>query len=154
MVAYTDLNLSINPKIKEIEFNGHKIEVKSYVPVETKAGMVNLAVKGSLNEGTVNSILVDAYFHMFIVEFYTNIKFESNDPEDILSSYDELISNGLLDKILDAIPEEEYDYLINSLKEFERQIVSYSQSYANTSSNTTEELFKILTQIAQGPQQN
>lgn len=153
MVNFVDLNLSVNPQIKEIELGGQKIEVKSYIPVTAKAGIVNLAVRGSLSEGTVNSILVDAYFHMFIVEYYTNIKFESADAEDILLNYDKIISNGLLDRILDAIPEEEYDYLINSLKEFERQVVAYSQSYAGANSNT-EELFKVLSQFSEASKSN
>jgi len=153
MVSFADLNLSVNSQVKEIDFNGQKIEVKSYLPVTAKAGIINLAVRGSLSEGTVSSVLVDAYFHIFIVEYYTDIQFNTDDAEDILLNYDKIISNGLLDKILDAIPEEEYDYLLNSLKDFERQVVAYSQSYAGANSNT-EELFKVLSQFAQAQKSN
>jgi hypothetical protein len=130
MVNFGDLNLSVDVAFKEIDFKGQKILVKSYVSNSVKAGIINLAARGAFNEGVINTALVDAYIHMFIIEYYTDIKFGEEDSQDIISNYDKAITSGLLSAILEAIPEEEYDYIIDCLKDFERQLMSYSHSYA------------------------
>lgn len=140
MPKFKDLNLSVNLKTTELSFAGQKIEVKSYLAAEEKASIISLAVRGALYEGAVNDVLMDAYFHMFIVENYTDINFDDGSVDDILMNYDKIISTGLLDQILNAIPEEEYNYLADSLATLKQQVVAYTHSYAGSVSANQESL--------------
>jgi hypothetical protein len=151
MPNFEALNLAVNTATNEITFNNQKIQVKKYLPVETKAGIVNLAVRGSLLKGIVDEVLVDAYFHLFIVENYTDIIFDQSELSDILVNYDKIISSGLLDEILNAVPQEEYNYLIDCLGNFKEQMIKYSQSPAAANENS-EEYLKLLTQMSEKAQ--
>lgn len=138
MPKFQDLNLSISSEVKEIEFNGVKIEVKQYLPVEVKAGIVSLAIRGALLNGLVDEVLSSAYFHMFLVENYTNINFDEGEVTDILENFDKIFTSGLLDTIIDAIPREEYNYLSDSVNFFKEQVIAYSGSFASAASNASD----------------
>lgn len=138
MPKFEEFNLSPSSEVKEIEFNGVKIEVKQYLPVETKAGIVNLSVRGALVNGTIDEVLSSAYFHMFLIENYTNISFDEGEVSDILENFDKIFTSGLLDAIIDAIPREEYNYLSDTVSVFKDQVIAYSASFASAMSNTSE----------------
>ena len=89
-VKYSDLKIEKNSSTKEIEINGQKVFVKNYLEVDKKSSIVSLAVAGAVIEGCVHDILMDAYFHVMLVENYTDIEFEKNGIEDILKTFDEL----------------------------------------------------------------
>lgn len=148
MPQFKDFNLSVNAKKTELNFSGQKIQIKSYLGVEEKASIISLAVRGALYEGIVSEVLMDAYFHIFIIENYTDIVFEDSNVEDILINYDKIISNGLLDQILNSIPEEEYNYLIDSLNTFKQQVIEYSRSYAATMEQNQESI-KLIGQLVE-----
>jgi hypothetical protein len=151
MPKFEELNLSASSEVKEIEFNGIKIEVKQYLPVETKAGIVSLSVRGALVNGTVDEVLSSAYFHMFLVENYTNISFDEGEVSDILENFDKIFTSGLLDAIIDAIPREEYNYLSDSVNLFKDQVAAYSGSFASAFSNSSDFAQLMATSSAPKP---
>lgn len=53
-----------------------------------------------------NSLSVYLFFTMRLIDLYTDI--DVAEGEDIIKQYDELNENGLIDKIIAAIPESEY----------------------------------------------
>ena len=70
------------------------------------------------------------YFNLHLVYLYTDIVFTDEDREDEMKLYDELESSGLLERILDKIPDEEYNTLMDYLKAMRKEISSYKHSAA------------------------
>ena len=60
---------------------------------------------------------MDMYFHLYLVYLYTNLTFTEKQREDEFKLYDTLKSNGLMDAVITAIPEEEYKMLYDYLVE-------------------------------------
>ena len=127
-VSYLNLKLKVDNSIKKIE--NTEIEVLQYLPVEDKYDLINIALQKSRVEGKHNALLLDMYFHLFIVYMYTNISFTDKQKENEYKIYDTLKSNGLLDTILTYIPDEEYNelysFLIEDLEKREKYDLSIS----------------------------
>ena len=127
-VSYSNLKLKIDNSVKKIE--NTEIEVLQYLPIEDKYDLINIALQKSRVEGKYNPVLLDMYFHLFIVYMYTNISFTDKQKENEYKIYDTLKSNGLLDTILTYIPDEEYNelysFLIEDLEKREKYDLSIS----------------------------
>lgn len=113
-IKYSDLGIVINNEVKSIEINGHTINIKQYLPVDKKAGIINLATKGSVSEGVIDETLMEAYLHVFMVEHYTDIQFEDSDGFDVFDIYDQIHSSGVLDSIIKAMNPVEYEYIFDT----------------------------------------
>ena len=128
---YKDLNLHINNDTYFIEVQGKKINIKKYLPINDKKDLVEITLqKAEQADGTYNEILIDMYFNLHLVYLYTDIVFTDENREDEMKLYDELESSGLLERILDKIPDEEYNTLMDYLKAMRKEISSYKHSAA------------------------
>ena len=128
--TYAGMKLKINTQSKEIDFNGNKIEVLQYLPIEDKYDLVMITLQRCYEDGIYNPIKKDIYFHLFLVYMYTDIVFTEKQKENELKIYDTLESNGLMAEIIKAIPEEEYNLLFNYINE-----VIENKMYWNTSAS-------------------
>lgn len=117
-VTYTSLKIKTNTNVNIIDFNDAKIEVLQYLPMDDKYGLISITMQNSEENGVYNPTKVDMFFHLFLVYNYTNITFTEKQRENPSKLYDSLKSSGLLDKILEAIPEEEYNILYTYLEDF------------------------------------
>lgn len=115
--TYAGMKLKVNTQSKEIDFNGNKIEVLQYLPIEDKYDLVMITLQRCYEDGIYNPIKKDIYFHLFLVYMYTDIVFTEKQKENELKIYDTLESNGLMAEIIKAIPEEEYNLLFNYINE-------------------------------------
>lgn len=128
---YKDLNLHTDNDTYFIEVQGKKINIKKYLPINDKKDLVEITLqKAEQADGTYNEILIDMYFNLHLVYLYTDIVFTDEDREDEMKLYDELESSGLLERILDKIPDEEYNTLMDYLKAMRKEISSYKYSAA------------------------
>ncbi len=128
---YKDLNLHTDNDMYYIEVQGKKINIKKYLPINDKKDLVEITLqKAEQADGTYNEILIDVYFNLYLVYLYTDIVFTDEDREDEMKLYDELESSGILERILDKIPEEEYNVLMDYLKAMRKEISSYKHSAA------------------------
>ena len=128
---YKDLNLHTDNNMYYIEVQGKKINIKKYLPINDKKDLVEITLqKAEQADGTYNEILIDVYFNLYLVYLYTDIVFTDEDREDEMKLYDELESSGILERILDKIPEEEYNVLMDYLKAMRKEISSYKHSAA------------------------
>ena len=96
--------------------------------------------KAKDEHGLYNPILLDMYFHLYLVYMYANITFTDKQKEDELKLYDTLQSNGLLGKILVAIPEAEYNHLQEQIND----IVKYESKYKTTAGYFINSLFNDI----------
>lgn len=120
--------LNISKGIKVIKFGGDEISVKQYLPAKDKNSILEIAMQEA-DQGTIlNTFALDIIFHTYIVIKYTDIIFTNEEKEDIFDLYDKLESQGLIDLILSAIPEEEYNDLRKNLLEMVNNYVNYRNS--------------------------
>ena len=129
-ISFTKLGLKTNQDIKTIEYNGQNIEVKQYLPVNDKLGLISDVINSVADGNFANPIKVDIYTAIYIVETYTNLSFTDKQKEDICKVYDLLNGNGLLQAIIEAIPPQEYRDLesgiyrsINSIYEYKNSVL-------------------------------
>lgn len=139
-ISYTNLKLKINTEVNVFDFNGNQIEVLKYLPLEDKYDLINITLQSAKEEAIYNPVKLEAYFHLYILMMYTNINFTEKQKEDKIKLYDILKSNGLIDKVLANMEEDEYNFLCESLNQQERDILDYQNTVAGMISNIIENL--------------
>ena len=124
-LAFTKLGLKINDEIKTIEFNEQAIEVKQYLPVNEKLEVIAEVLNNSADDNNfANPVKVDVYTAIAVLEAYTNISFTEKQKENVTKLYDMVISTGLYNAIIEAIPNDEFislnDAIVNTINAFYR----------------------------------
>lgn len=108
-IEFKSLNLKRNDSIRVIKVNDNEIEVKQYLPIEDKIDLVQIALQQAETDFGYNAMLVDVYFYLYIVYFYSNIKFTDEEKAQPLELFDILSSNGVISAVAAAIPSEEFE---------------------------------------------
>lgn len=128
-IAMTKLGLIKNSKIKTIDFNNQKIEVKQYLPVEDKLNLISDIINSSVDENSFyNPCRLHIYQIVKMIIAYTNISFTDKQKEDIYKLYDLIAGSGLAAVVLNAIPADEYDFILEGTEETIQSIYSYRNS--------------------------
>lgn len=127
-LSFTKLGLKANQNIKTIEYSGQIIEVKQYLPVNDKLGLISDVINSAADGNFANPIKVDVYAAIYIIEAYTNLIFTDKQKEDICKIYDLINGNGLLEEIVSTIPEEEYGTLWSGIKRSINALYDYKNS--------------------------
>lgn len=122
-VAFTKLGLKVNADIKTIEFNEQTIEVKQYLPVNEKLDVITEVLNNSADDNNfANPVKVDVYTTIAVLEAYTNISFTEKQKENVTKLYDVVISTGLYNSVIEAIPDNEFGSLniaiVNTINAF------------------------------------
>lgn len=128
-LAFTKLSLKPNNEITIIEFNEQAIEVKQYLPVEEKLELIANVLELSHDQNNFsNPVKVSIYTALEIIEKYCNITFTDKQKETPGKIYDLIIGNGLFEQIKQAIPQVEYDSLINGIETTIVSVYNYRNS--------------------------
>ena len=128
-LAFSKLGLKVNNQVVNINYNEQTIEVKQYISVNDKLKLISDIINNTIDEHNFcNPVKVKVYLLIGIIENYTNISFTEKQKEDIVKLYDLIQSNGLFDKILEAIPAEEFNDLLNSTWDSIDAIYTYNNS--------------------------
>ena len=128
-LAFSKLGLKNNNQVININYNEQTIEVKQYISVNDKLKLISDIINNTVDEHSFcNPVKVKVYLLIGIVENYTNISFTEKQKEDIVKLYDLIQSNGLFDEILTAIPDEEFNDLLNSTWDSVDAIYTYRNS--------------------------
>ena len=116
-LAFSKLGLKINNQVININHNEQIIEVKQYISVNDKLKLINDVINNSYDEQNnfANPVKMKVYTGIGVIEYYTNINFTDKQKEDIVKLYDSFESNNLLNQIINAIPTQEYNDLIDSI---------------------------------------
>lgn len=108
-IEFKSLNLKRNDSIRVIKINDDEIEVKQYLPIEDKIDLVQIALQQAETDFGYNTMLVDVYFYLYIVYFYSNIQFTDEEKAQPLELFDILSSNDVISAVAAAIPSEEFE---------------------------------------------
>lgn len=144
-VSYANLKLKVDTSINTFDFEGNKIEVLKYLPIEDKYDLVMITLQKAFENGIYNAMKVDVFFHLHLVYMYTNLSFTDKQKENELKLYDTLKSNGFIDLLLETIEESEYNFLYECINE----IISDSLNYRNTAGAVIQSLINDLPKNAQ-----
>lgn len=128
-VPFTKLKLTKKDEVKEFVFNEQTIQVKQYLPINDKLQIITNAVNAAWDNNFVNPMKLEIFGALEIVYAYTNIGFTEKQKEDPAKLYDLLDSNGVLDKIAELIPEEEYGFILESIDETAYNLHEYQNSF-------------------------
>lgn len=145
-LAFNKLGLSKKQEVAQIQFGENVIEVTNYLEIATKSSLINAAVRGAVIDGVVDEVLLDAYLHLFIVEYYTNITFTPKQRENLLDTFDIIESNGLFDIVLTAMQPGEYEYLFGMAKKLMNNLNEYNRSMVSITGNAEEIISRIVGQ--------
>lgn len=124
-VPYSKLGLKVNTNTKSFTFNEQEIEVLQYLPIEDKMDLVDIALQKAEVDNIYDEMLLDTYFHLYLVYLYTNISFTDRQKEDEYKLYNCLMSNGFFDEFLKVMNQDEYDYLFNMMTSIKEERMEY-----------------------------
>lgn len=129
-VSFTKLGLTKNTQIGSFEWNGQTIEVKAYLPIQEKLDLIAAVLNQCQDENNfINEAKMSLFMSLEMVYRYTNINFTEKQKEDPAKLYDLLDSNGILGKIAELIPEEEYSFILESIEETAYNLHEYQNSF-------------------------
>ena len=139
-VTYASLKLKTNEAVETIEFQDSKIEVLQYLPIELKNELVQIALQNADEGDLYNPLILDMYLHLYMVYLYTNITFTEKQKEDEVKLYNTLQSNGLIDMVLEKIPEDEYNLILTYSERIIKDRTKYKTSAAGIIKNAIDSL--------------
>lgn len=132
-IAFEAFGLKVNQDVKILDFNGEKIEVVQYLPIQKRLELISEVLSNALSEDTegyYNPIKLEVFAAIAAVEAYTNIEFSEKDKEDIPHLYDLLKTSDLLRLItVEGIGEMKYSTLLCEIEACMRAITTFNNSF-------------------------
>lgn len=144
-VSYANLKLKVNKEVKTFNFMKQEIEVLQYLPIEDKRDLISIVCQNAEENGIYNALLVDTYFHLYLVYLYTNISFTDKQKDNEMKLYDALKSNGFFEEFLGAMNEDEYNELYNYIEE----TMEMNLEFKNTAGAVLQTIIQDLPRNAQ-----
>lgn len=127
---FSELELKINDKVRTLKFKNKDIKVKQYLPIQDKLNLVQIALQQSLDEGIYNDGLLTAYFHTYVVMFYTDLEFTDEEKQDVLTLFNLMDSENLIGSVIELIPQSEFGDLLEMLNNQQKNNMIFKQSAA------------------------
>lgn len=128
-VSFSKMALKIDSNIKTINFNDFEIEVKQYLPINEKLELISSVVNSSSEDMKFYNVgKLQVFLTLEMLYAYTNINFTDKQKEDACKLYDIVVSSGLYKAVIDAIPEDEVEYIEDAIFDTIENIYKYQTS--------------------------
>ena len=129
-VPFSKLKCKINTDEIPFQIGDETIAVKQYLPIQEKLALIGRVIMQSHEEDAnySNPVKIAVITDLELVFAYTNINFTDKQKEDLPKLYDLLYSSGVLDKILEAIPEDERFIIDIGVRDSIESIYKYQNS--------------------------
>lgn len=128
-VAFSKLGFKPINEIVNIVINDLTIEVKQYLPVNTKLELLGNVINNSIDDnGYYNEGRIRVFFTLEVVATYTNLTFTEKQQEDSCKLYDLIVGNGLWAQVWNNIPDTEKTFLEECLYKSIEAIYAYKNS--------------------------
>ena len=108
--AFSTLKLKLAKNYVEFTYEDRTIQVIQYLPVIDKLDLIEIAYQKSIVNSTFNPLLFNVHFWLNVVYSYTNITFTDEQRKDESKIFDLLVSSNLLEKIIAAMDNNEFNY--------------------------------------------
>lgn len=127
--TFAKLGLKLNNDIKTIIINEQEIEVKQYLPINEKLDLIAAVINQSADDNNfMNPIKAEVFTNLEIVFRYTNISFTEKQREDLVKLYDLMNANGIFSAIINAIPDDEYNIVVEGVLQCSKAVYDYQNS--------------------------
>lgn len=129
-------------KVEPITINifDQVIEVQQYLPINDKLEMLEQVLSATLDDmGYFNPVKMEIFFQLYLIKYYTNISLTEKVMSDPLKTYDLLEINGVFDKVIAAMPDEEYNTLFDAAEDIADNIVKYLDSFLGVLKSVSQE---------------
>lgn len=127
--AFSKLGAKVVNDVAAVNWGENSFEVLQYLPFEKKLEMISNIVNLSIDEnGYYNPMRVKFFTALEMVYAYTNLSFTDKMKEDGFKLYDILVSTGLFDAIVSALPANEWKDIQESVQLTITNIYTYRNS--------------------------
>ena len=140
-ISLNKLNLKKEEKVSTLTIGDIELEVKQYLPIREKLALVVEVLVNSV-DGTnnfANPIRTEMYADLAIIEHYTNLSFTDKQKEEADKTFDLLETNNIIDAIVNMIPEDEYEFLLDAIEDTIDAYFKYTNSVLGILNNVKEE---------------
>lgn len=129
-VSFSKLGLKKKAEIKKVKLTDDiEVEVLQYLPVNDKLNLIAAVLNGSADQNHFpNSVKVEVFGNLEIIKAYSNLSFTEKQLEDPAKLFDLLEEHGILNSIIAAIPQEEYEFLLNGIDATIKAFYDYQNS--------------------------
>lgn len=132
-------------KISEIAEDYSNIEFKPYLPFSIKKILIDNILKSVVLENEDGLKIIDYSFFELVKQYvllnhYSNINL--TDEKDIVNTYDQLKEKGIIDYVLNKIPQKELDF-------FEEVLSSEIQQIKEVDNSISSVLNKALNKLVE-----
>ena len=129
-VSFSKLGLKKNNETIKVQLTDDiEIEVLQYLPVNEKLNLIAKVLNGSSDENHFpNPIKIEVIGTIEMIKAYSNLSFTEKQLEDPAKLYDLLEQNNIVNKIMAAIPEQEYEFVITGVDNTIKAFYEYQNS--------------------------
>lgn len=128
---YTKLNTKVNQEVLtiEVEGNTNPVEVRQYLPVDEKLGLIGRVIELAHDGNNFsNPLKLKVYYTLEMIRAYTNIGFTEKQMETPNKLYDALMCSGWITNIFALIPESEKQIIWQGLNDTINAYYTYRNS--------------------------
>lgn len=130
-IGLTKLGLKKNTNLIPLEWGDQIIQIKEYLPIEDKIGVIERIVNQSLDDNNFANparMMINTTLEI-IFAYAVNINFTDKQKEDRLGLYDLLVSSGLWGQIKDSLEKTgELKVIIDTSRAVIDEIYKYKNS--------------------------
>lgn len=118
---------------KTIIIAEQEIVVEQYLPVQEKMAMLENVLNHTVDEtGFFNPTRLEVFFTIYLIKTYTNISITDKMIEEAHKTYDLLEMNSIIDAVIEAIPDNEYETLFEAVETTSQHVSKHITSFAGT----------------------
>lgn len=150
-MTFKELNLPVEIKEKEVKITDEvSIGVSQYLPIEKKGELITFVANSAMDAktGCFSPLRVEIYFALGVVKYYSTLDYDDVLLTDAGELYDKLEINGIFDEIMQAIPEDELDFLHSLVIETIEDLARYNNSFAGTLGAMSQESMDLDSQLS------
>lgn len=132
-MTFTKLGLKAKKVAASCQINDNiSLEIRQYLPIDEKANLIQFIVNHALDQmtGCFSPVRVEVYFSIAVCKWYAGITFTDKQMVEVSKTYDLLEENGVIDKIISVIPENEINFMNELVNDTIDDIARYNSSAA------------------------
>lgn len=132
-MSFTKLGLKAKKVATSCQINDNiSLEIRQYLPIDEKANLIQFIVNHALDQmtGCFSPVRVEVYFSIAVCKWYAGITFTDKQMAEVSKTYDLLEENGVIDKIISVIPENEINFMNELVNDTIDDIARYNSSAA------------------------
>lgn len=152
-IPFSKLKMKVTKQPVEVPIpdTGLKLTVITYLPQDQKADFITFVIQHSIdmNTGCFSPIRLDTFFSIALAKWYGQITFTDKQLQDAPKTYDVLQSNGIFNIIAATVPDDEYKFIEELVKETAEDVARFNSSAAGLITAINSQATDLNTQMTE-----